>query len=504
MELFNSVGIELEIENISQNNLGNLPREFRVHRDASCESDAYFSNGIEINTKDSTESLINLLRLSKSVSGCELVTAGTLDTSNLEYLYVLKNLTNMLISSGETPKSYRAGFHVHINLSYNLRILKSILRLARHLEQVLYLLGGMGYDYRGFKNDSTYCRPMTKFGPVCVPVGRGGYSQAFSISELLKCKTTEEFKYKYGDIKHLSGSHYIPIRYHGINLLPLFTQGSLEFRMFNKSLNPYFLMAIIEFCKSFSEYAVLSSFDSLKEENLLKENSIFDLKGEDDKQKIIETFDHFLELSSLKDEQIIDILYEILHTSFVESIILPKKYIFSHLIFHRQGNRCPTHWQGSRYVANEISENKIQQPKFEDIHVLREDSVDLSRRERGLNLMEDITTLTRPSLRRNTISATRMRELIEFINIRYGAILSPLLRRGDDRYFRVRGNQEYNNRLLVLYISSEGRIERVEEDGVDFYEEQVEEELFEEEDGSTFSEIFTRTRNSDTNSTTSI
>ena len=246
--------------------------------------------------------------------------------------------------------------------------------------------------------------------------------------------------------------------------------------MFNKSLNPYFLMAIIEFCKSFSEYAVLSSFDSLKEENLLKENSIFDLKGEEDKQKIIETFDHFLELSNLRDEQIIDILYEILHTSSVESIILPKKYVFSHLIFHRQGNRCPTHWQGSRYVANEIPENKISKPKFEDIHVLREDSRDLSRRELRLNLINDIDRIPRPSLTRSVISSTRMRELISFINMNYGAILSPLLRRGETRYFRVRGNSEYNNRLLILFISSDGRVERVEEDGRDFFEEEIHEE----------------------------
>ncbi|PNX51820.1 MAG: hypothetical protein BV456_01710 [Thermoplasmata archaeon M8B2D] len=453
MELFNSVGIELEIENLTPNDLNSPNLGFRIHRDASCESDGFTSNGIKIDVENSTKELLELIPLRKNTFGCELVTAGVLDTSNLDYLYKLKSLTNLLISKGESTKSYRAGFHVHINLSYNIKIIKSVLRLARHLEQVLYLLGGMGYDYRGFKNDSTYCRPITKYGPVCVPTGRGDFSQVFTIAELLGCKDTEEFKMKYGDIARLKGNHYIPIRYHGINLLPLFTQGSLEFRMFNKSLNPYYLMSIIEFCKAFSEYAVHSSFLSLKEENLLKENSVFDVKGEENRQKILDTFSHFLQLSNLRNEQIIDTLYDILSYSSVDSIVLPNKYIFSHLMFHRQGNRCPTHWQNGNYTANVIPKNKISTPNFEDIHVLRERNPDFRIRE-PQRIMENLNNFirrpTRTPIRNATNNLTR---LVTIINRDYGEIFGgPRRNEHDERYFVVHGNEEYTGDILRIYF----------------------------------------------------
>jgi hypothetical protein len=460
MELFNSVGIELEVEDIRQNELSLSNSIFRIHRDASCESDGYLSNGFKINTDDSAEDLIRQLRLSRNTYGCELVTGGTLNTSTPEYLYQLKKLTNLLISKGESPKSYRAGFHVHINLSYNLRIIKSILRLSRHLEQVLYLLGGMGYDYRGFKNDSTYCRPITKFGPVCVPTGRSNYSQVFTIQELLKSKTTDEFKIKYGNIDKLRNNHYIPIRYHGINLLPLFTQGSLEFRMFNKSTNPFFLMAIIEFCKAFSEYAVHSSFKSLKEENLLRENSVFDVRGEIDRQKIIDTFAHFLELSNLEDEMVIETLFEILTSSSVDSIVLPNEYIYSHLIYHRQGNRCPTHWQNGEYIAKAIPRNTISEPNFEDIHVLRNRNRNLTENNRRL-IIENINQIAPRRNERIPIQliADRIRE-------RYGEILSgPREDFRGRRYFVVRGNTRLNNMRLNIFYNHAGitNVQEVEE-----------------------------------------
>ena len=375
MELFNSVGIEVEVEDVRAESLGGLDNmNFRIHRDASCESDGYSVLKMKLDTEESDKNLLKLLNIGRQTFGCELVTGGTIDTSDLNYLYTLKKLTNMLISAGESPRSYRAGFHTHINVSYNLKILKSTLRLARHLEQVLYLLAGMGYDYRGFKNNSAYCRPLTKFGPVCVRTGWDTFSQVFSITDLLKTKTTTEFKIKYGNINRLRGTHYIPIRYHGINLLPLFTQGSLEFRMFNKSLNPYYLMAIIEFCKAFSQYAVKSSFESLKDESLLRENSIFDVKGEISRGRIIDTFEHFLELSSLENPEVIGILREILDNSSVDSLVTKNEFVYTHLMFHRQGGRSPIHWEEREYKPKVIDESSIKIPEFEDVHVLRENA----------------------------------------------------------------------------------------------------------------------------------
>lgn len=370
MKLGESVGIEIEVEEISPRFFNGRFRDerqeifFSTTSDASCETERFEFNNLPVYNLSGLE--IPNIQLNRNVFGAEFV-SSIIDTER-DYLPALKYITKQLFSLGESPKGYRAGFHVHVNTPSNLRILKSILRLGRNLEQVFFLLGGMGYDFRGKKNDSIYCRPITKKGPLCVQTGFGRFVQVFNISDLLATTTTDEFLLKYGNLNALNG-HYLPVRYHWLNLVNLFGRGSLEFRVFNKTLNPTYIYAVVEFCKAFSQYAIQSSFSSLKDDGLLKENSVFDVR-EDSRDYIIKTFLKFAERSTMKQD-VVDIILDILSLSDINSIILPDQYTFCHLQFHARGNRSPVHWQNGGYNPPKIDTSAIKIPEFEDLHVSR-------------------------------------------------------------------------------------------------------------------------------------
>jgi hypothetical protein len=187
---------------------------------------------------------------------------------------------------------------------------------------------------------------------------------------------------------------------------------------------------------------------------------VFDVRGEIDRQKIIDTFAHFLELSNLEDEMVIETLFEILTSSSVDSIVLPNEYIYSHLIYHRQGNRCPTHWQNGEYIAKAIPRNTISEPNFEDIHVLRNRNRNLTENNRRL-IIENINQIAPRRNERIPIQliADRIRE-------RYGEILSgPREDFRGRRYFVVRGNTRLNNMRLNIFYNHAGitNVQEVEE-----------------------------------------
>ena len=365
--IIDSVGIEVEMENVrprrfaDARNLSSDTVQFRLTHDASCETNKDTLNGIPITTDDDLARLINMNQRRETFGG-EIV-SSVIDTSNPNYLKDLKRLTRILNNFGEEPESFRAGFHVHINCPLQLKILKSIVRLSRHLEQVFFLLGTMGYEFRGKKNDSIYCRPITKKGPVIVQSPKG-YVPVFSLTNLLETTTIADFKSLYGDLPNVMGmTRYVPVRYHWINLVPLWTQGSLEFRVFNKTLNPLYMKSCIEFCKKFVEYIISTSFSNLKEEGFLRENSVFD-SDQKGRQYIIETFLYFSERTKLDTESITSIV-DILENGNMDSINLPDEYVHSHL-----NGRNPVHWAGRSSYIPEIITDRIKNPEFVDVHVL--------------------------------------------------------------------------------------------------------------------------------------
>lgn len=290
----------------------------------------------------------NTVRTEDWVIGSEFV---SIPLKVEDFPTAVKLLIGYLNSEGESIEAQRCGIHFHIAMAYNNHILKNLVQLSRNMEQVFYYIGGMGQEFRGIKNDFTYCRPVTKYGPSVVPNGNY-YSQVYNVEDLLESKDTEMFWDRYGGMNEMNPpSKYHPARYGWITLYPLLTKGTVEFRVFNHTLESVYLIAASELCRKFCEI----SFTTLPE---LSENSIYDQHNKD---QVIETLNNFSAISNLSNfsrkvlTKIIELTPEIDPPT--------KKYFHTHL-------RNSTFGGFSKYSPARIPEGVIQRPNFVDIHVL--------------------------------------------------------------------------------------------------------------------------------------
>lgn len=353
--LIDSVGLEFEVEDFPvQIRERELAENFTSTHDASCERDAkQLSCGL-ILPRNSPD----MFATRNIVLGGELV-SNIIDTTDDSYYRIIKNLTDYVIQNGESDQSFRAGIHVHICFSSpNLVMLKNTIRLWKHLEDLFYLLGGMGYEFRGVKNDSTYCRPLTKNGPIIVPT-RGGVGKSVNLNHLLESKSISQFWERWGDLPVQGRERYFPVRYHGFNLSPAYNRGTIEFRVFNKTLNPLYIISVIEICKKFAEICLRFDASDFSATNLMQENSVFDRRNKDE---IANTFLHFSELCKMKELVISEAMRIIERTP---PVVLQEKIIYSHL------RNIRTHWDESSYEPELVSKYIVEKPNFEDIHVLR-------------------------------------------------------------------------------------------------------------------------------------
>jgi len=356
-----TVGLELEVTDVDVSSL-HLPNSWRITNDASVESDAYVINGIPIINYTEAKSLI----LNKITSGGEIL-SSLIDTSS-NYLVPLKSLCNTLIQRGEPYQSERAGLHVHLSfVQPNLKMLKAIIRLGCHLEDAFFLIGGMGYDFRGKTNDCSYCRPITTPGPQVIQDYLGDLYPCLVVDDLLEAETVDDFWVRLGDFPSLHMSKYVPIRYHWLNLYNLLLRKhTLEFRIFNKSLKPRYIEAAIEFCKAFGD-AVLYYYYNQDELEELEFNSVYDHRN---KMAIVNTIISFA--SSRLKPHVLDNLLRIADTTPIESIRFPKQPYWFHLRFHRHGDKSPIHWNKHNYRPSiSYSKAEVQVPRFVDIHNLR-------------------------------------------------------------------------------------------------------------------------------------
>lgn len=358
VQIARTFGVEIECEDVAQEEIGRSPN-FNFTHDASILSDVVRTrNGLIF---EDSKNIGQILPYSRYTIGAELASA-ILDSESDSSFNSISELTYKLMQLGESFESQRSGIHFHISLpSPSLRILKSLLRIGRYLEQVFFNIGGMGYQFRGVYNESIYCRPITEYGPVCIPYS-GTSAQVFNLKDLLQSKSIEEFWEKYGDCYNHSGLRYNPVRYHWLNLYPMFPtgeyRGTVEFRLFNKTLNPYYIWSALQLCKKFVEYSIYSSFSSIKDDGLLGTNSIYSSYTKDE---VIELLYKFAEISELERVYLKDLLYIIQRTPVVR---LESTYVRTHI--SRDLNR---YWYGSKYTPTLVARPKKVVPV--DIHYLR-------------------------------------------------------------------------------------------------------------------------------------
>lgn len=358
--IIDGVGVEFEIMMLSPNLLSGS-RElsslgFNVTSDASVESRIRGTGTFSL-MGDADFPILNS-RTSKV--GGELVST-VFNTSETDMLAVFKALTSYLSREGEPETSERASIHYHISYPFNLRILKSVVRLAANMEDIFFQIGCMGYKHRGEINDATYCRPITRKGPMVIKNIDDNNVQVFNLQELLEAEKLTDFWRRYGDLanERMANSRYVPVRYHWINLKSLLNQNSLEFRVFNTTLNPIFIWATLSFCQAFASFCIgnNNSYKQMKSLDMTKINSAFNPRTKEEMKIALDSFSKLVEI----DSYVLEVLKDII--DFSPRVEFKEEYIYSHL------RNIPTHWANGEYTPPLIK-GKVRQPEFVDIHVL--------------------------------------------------------------------------------------------------------------------------------------
>ncbi len=348
-ELLDSFGLEFEAEQVVRGNLPrNLKNFFSEDHDASIETPAIRYNPERENQffEDPEE----MLNFPTTTIGSEFV-SKILNVNSIEARKAIDSLVSYLYCAGECEESFRSGIHVHINLGYRLPTLINLVKLSAYLEQVFYYVGGMGYEHRGLRNDFIYCRPITKFGPT-ITKWNSKNIQIFNTNRLTSSNSVEEFFDNYGgiNVNNPPGKYY-PVRYNWMTLYPLLTKGTIEFRVFNKTLNPSYIWNAILFSRKVCETALFS-----KKILDLPENSIYDPH---DKHHVLESFYNFARMSEMEDSPVYSLETIINRTP---DMIANPEYCYSHL----EGKFNPNF----QNVDPEVITARIKNPNFVDLHTL--------------------------------------------------------------------------------------------------------------------------------------
>lgn len=360
-ELLTDVGIEIEFSTTAQAILARDPKlaelDMSVVHDASSETaKTTLRGGVIVNNKTKTR-----VRANKVKCGGEIVTSIWYNSPDGVVYPRLKAITEVLQGYGEPHKTKRCGIHFHINYSHNIDILHNLINLGSHLEKVFFTLGGMGYPNRGADNDAIYFRPITRKGPLVVPVGRGSWAQAFTTTDLLKAKTSDSFFERLGDMWNVGQNmRYFPGRYHWLNLCNLvMSKGTLEFRVFNTTLDALNIWAALQFSTAFARVCLHTKPSTLLDAGFGEENSVFVSQG---KEKIYKTAENFCEFAHV-DTKVRDLIMSILEST--PEPTFEEYYTKSHL--HTR-NEVVTHWKGSKYKPKRIPEDEIKSPTYEDYY----------------------------------------------------------------------------------------------------------------------------------------
>jgi hypothetical protein len=308
-------GLEYEISYIDRNNAGfnkklkELQMKFNVffncEHDGSCESPDVLA-GSNKHVRTSSKNLVPTLTNQFGIStvGGELVSQIISPNDCKEWYDAIYKLTEILQSYGESEDSLRDSLHVHVNLgnSFGVNELVNLVKMCLSVESLLFHLGGLGKINRGFDNDFIFQRPL--YYPPVVR-SNSSYFLAYEMSKVLNATSKKEFFEAFGNCDyHLRNSNkYITPRYTCVNFTSLYRFQSLEFRTANKSLNPSYVIAWVEFCRAIVYEAI---YGGLSKEIFQKERLF-----SDNYETTIEEFSQILDNFTLLKPSIKNVLYDI-------------------------------------------------------------------------------------------------------------------------------------------------------------------------------------------------
>lgn len=175
-------------------------------------------------------------------SGGELV-SPPLDFDDPAQRGQVHTAINALRDSGARTAE-EAGIHVHVDASdLTPAQIAAVVRCYTKFEDVIYRIATSGW--REIRSGaSSYARPM--------PIDR--------VNKIAKAKTLEQLGAAWygcssGEVAYQARQHGHQSRYYGINLHSYFYRKTIEFRVFNSSLNPERVQAYIAMCVALVEDA---------------------------------------------------------------------------------------------------------------------------------------------------------------------------------------------------------------------------------------------------------
>lgn len=178
-----------------------------------------------------------------SVSGGGELVGPPLDFDNPEHREQVTTAVNALRAAGCTTDS-QAGIHVHIDTTgLTVEHIAAVARVYTKFEDVLYRVASSGW--RSVRSGAwTYAKPLTQT----------------QVTALAKCKTESALlRAYYGSDEHSARAraayHGDGARYYGLNLHSWFYRKTIEFRIFNSSLNPERIQGYIAICVALVEDA---------------------------------------------------------------------------------------------------------------------------------------------------------------------------------------------------------------------------------------------------------
>lgn len=235
-----TIGLEIELPHVSTNIQNFLRRvtqcRFEIHDDGSIRNNNLAVDGVLI--------------LPMIVNGRSIVPSGTspVDRYGLELVTSPYDAPQMLQYAHEFAEvlckvndTSRASIHAHTgqrNKSW--RKVQRMCKWFYHLEAPLYRLSGLNRKHRGTQphngeeQDYNYCRPLSN--SIGLDFGsRRNHLPLIDIQKLFAANTASDFLAAWGrlDIYWNNLQHWCPHRLHGINIVPMMTQGTVEYRIFN-------------------------------------------------------------------------------------------------------------------------------------------------------------------------------------------------------------------------------------------------------------------------------
>jgi hypothetical protein len=226
----------------------------RIHRDASVESSIAVSrNGMKFFLGSNLMKSLPTVRgyCEGVVSGFELITKPLLME---ELVPFLKSALPRLACEGEIF-SPRASIHIHTGFPSIFSALKNAVTLGLKVEGLLYRIAGLGNEFRGSINHSIYCKPLAI--PPVVPLGERQYGK-LSPQKAQFAENQDQF-WGYYAIAPGQATRYHPARYFGVNIFSTRLIDTLEFRHFNLSLNPGYIVAVSALCQVIAELSLLGN-----------------------------------------------------------------------------------------------------------------------------------------------------------------------------------------------------------------------------------------------------